>query len=74
MLKITRKAKHISKKGPSFVKLIDARQMTSYLGLIDSTYTYAMYKKWIKPNINFKSMKNYISKCQRKQNKRSEIN
>ncbi|MDO4292054.1 MAG: RNA-directed DNA polymerase [Eubacteriales bacterium] len=45
MYKMTRKAVKISKKGR--VSAYDARQMLSYLGWIDCTDTYWMYKKRI---------------------------
>lgn len=51
MLKMTRKANKISKK--ERMTLHDAQQMLSYLGWIDCTDTYDMYRKWIKPKITF---------------------
>lgn len=61
MYKATRKASRISKK--DHVTVYDVRQMMSYLGWIDCTDTYEMYKLWIKPYVNFQRMKRYISKC-----------
>lgn len=59
MLRCTRKVKHITRKGR--VNLIDARQMMSYVGWLDYTDTYDMYRKRIKPYVNFKKMKKRIS-------------
>lgn len=60
MFKATRKAKKISKK--EFMTIYDARSMLSYLGWIDCTDSYEMYKKWIKPYINFGECKYKLSK------------
>lgn len=60
MLKSTRKARKISKKGKPTI--YDMRQMISYLGYIDCTNTYQMYKDRIKPYINFRIFKNKISR------------
>lgn len=71
MLKATRKAKRIAKKAHRTV--YDARQMLSYLGWIDCTDTYGMYKKYIKPNINFQYLKRRESAYQRKINKEDKL-
>ena len=63
MYKASRKALKISKKeNPT---IYDTRQMLSYLGWLDCTDTYNMYKKWIKPHVNFQKMKRYGSKINR---------
>lgn len=60
MLKASRKAKKLASKARPTA--YDARQMLSYLGWIKSTDTYDMYKKWIKPYVNFKRLRRKISK------------
>lgn len=60
MLKSTRKARKISKKEKPTI--YDMRQMISYLGYIDCTNTYQMYKDRIKPYINFRIFKKKISR------------
>ena len=70
MLKATRKARNMAKK---VVKTVyDCRQMLSYLGWLDCTDTYDMYKKWIKPNISFQHLKRRVSAYQRKINKEAK--
>jgi retron-type reverse transcriptase len=59
MLKATRKARRIAKKGRATV--YDLRQILSYLGWIDATNTYGMYTRWIKPFVNFQVCKRRIS-------------
>lgn len=60
MLKASRKARKISKKERKTI--YDVRQMLSYLGWIDCTDTYNMYKKHIKPFIKFGECKKQVSK------------
>lgn len=60
MYKMTRKARKIGKKEKA--TLYDCRQMLSYLGWIDCTDTYNMYKKWVKPYVKFGQLKKHISK------------
>ena len=63
MYKATRKARKLSRKERPTIH--DARQMLSYLGWIDCTDTYKMYRKWIKPYIRRvyqKLVKPYSSK------------
>jgi len=43
--------------------------MLSYLGWIDCTDTYGMYKKYIKPNVNFRYMKHRVGHYQRLMNR-----
>lgn len=59
MYKATRKALKISKKEKPTI--LDARQMLSYLGWIDCTDTYQMYRKRIKPHVNFQQLKRKVS-------------
>lgn len=69
MLRITRKARHISKKSQRRGKTVhDARQMLSYLGWIDSTDTYGMYKSMVKPFICFRQLKKQVGRYQRRLN------
>lgn len=66
MLKASRKARKIHKKlKPTSY---DARQMLSYIGWIDSTNTYNMYIKWIKPYVNIKQLKITLSIYDKKHN------
>lgn len=60
MYKATRKARKISKKEKATI--LDARQMLSYLGWIDCTDTYLMYRKWIKPYVSFQQLKRKVSR------------
>lgn len=59
LLKTTRKARKIGKKTKRTI--YDTRQMLSYLGWIDCTDTYNMYKKRIKPNVSFQKLKRSAS-------------
>lgn len=59
MLKASRKAKRLSKKGKPTV--YDVRQMLAYLGWIDATDTYEMYCIWIKPYVDFQKCKRKVS-------------
>lgn len=59
MHRASRKAKKIFNKNK--VTIYDARQMLSYLGWIDCTDTYFMYKKWIKPYVCFGMLKRKVS-------------
>lgn len=60
LLKATRKAKRLShKEKPT---LYDIRQMMSYIGWIDATDTYGIYKERIKPFVNFQTYKRRISR------------
>lgn len=67
MIKVTRKAKKISKKERA--TLYDIRQMLSYLGWIDCTDTYTMYTKKVKPYVKFGKMKKKISEHDKFMNK-----
>lgn len=60
MFKATRKAAKIAKKGGFTIH--DARQMLSYLGYVDCTDTYEMYKKRIKPKVSFQKLKRKVSR------------
>lgn len=64
MIKMTRKAKKIEKKGK--FTIYDAHQMMSYLGWIDWTDTYKVYSKYVAPYINFKKCRKYISQYDKK--------
>lgn len=68
MFKMTRKAKRISKKLQNNHKITvyDSRQMLSYLGWIKATNTYNTYKKYVKPYVSFKRLKNIIRKHDKK--------
>lgn len=68
MYKATRKARKLSRKERPTIH--DARQMLSYLGWIDCTDTYKMYRKWIKPYISFKQLKRKISQHDRHDDRR----
>ena len=68
MLKATRKARRICRKGHTTVH--DSRQMLSYLGWLACTNTYGMYKKRIKPYVSFRCLKRHESTYQKIQNRR----
>jgi len=65
MLKATRKAKRIRKKGRATI--YDVRQMLSYLGWIDCTDTYQMYKDRIRPYVDVSRYKRRISEYDKRQ-------
>lgn len=50
--------------------MLDARQMLSYLGWIDCTDTYLMYRKWIKPCVSFQQLKRKVSRYDKYDEKR----
>ena len=60
MLKLTRKAKKIEKKGKFTIH--DARQLMSQFGLVDWADVYQVYKKYVAPYITIKACKERISK------------
>ena len=66
MIKACRKAKRIAKK--DITTSYDARQMISYYGWFDITDTYGMYKRRIKPYVNYRHMTRLISNQQRREN------
>lgn len=68
LLKITRKARRIAKKQRA--TLYDCCQMMSFLGWIDSTNTYGMYIRLVKPFVDFHEMKRRIRNAQRRQARR----
>ena len=72
LVKMTRKARRVCRKPMKTVH--DCRQMLSYLGWIDCTNTYGMYKKWIKPFVNFQYLKRRVSANQRNINLEKENN
>ena len=60
MLKVTRKAKKLSKKEK--ITIYDIRQIMAYLGWIDCTDTYKMYEECIKPYVNLEiARKDYLN-------------
>lgn len=59
MLKMTRKVKKIQKKNK--FTIYDAHQMMSYLGWVDWSDTYLVYKKYVAPVITFKKCRKRIS-------------
>lgn len=71
MLRATRKASRISKKDR--ITIHDCRQMLSYLGWIDCTDTYGMYRTHIKPFVNFQHLKRRESVYQKRLNKEERI-
>lgn len=58
MLKLTRKARRLWKA--DHITVYAARQMLSYLGWIKATDVYGMYLVWVKPIVNFQSLKRKI--------------
>lgn len=71
MLKSTRKAKRVGKKRKPTI--YDCRQVMSYLGWIKATDVYGMYLKYIKPYVNFRRCKRYVSKYDKAKNKSKQI-
>ena len=59
MIKATRKAKYIYKKGK--ITVYEARQMLSYVGWIKATNSYQMYLDYIAPYVNIQHCKRCIS-------------
>lgn len=68
MMKASRKAAKVAKKQRKTIH--DCRQMLSYLGWIDCTDTYGMYRKYIKPKVSFRGMKRRMSAAQKSMNRR----
>lgn len=71
MMRATRKARQFCKKKGNRT-IYDARQMLSYLGWIDCTDTYGMYRKHIKPFVSFQYVKRYAGNYQRRLNAEDE--
>lgn len=59
LLKATRKARRMAKK--TRITAHDCAQMLSYLGWIDATQTYGIYKRRIKSCVNFQNLKRRVS-------------
>lgn len=68
MLRATRKAKRICKKGINRTAF-DCRQMLSYKGWLTPTDTYEMYRKRIKPYVDFRRLRRIVSMAQKKENR-----
>lgn len=66
LLRATRKARRIRKKIRPTV--YDCRQMLSYLGYIDCTDTYNVYRKRIKPHVSFRKLRKQIGRYERSKN------
>lgn len=71
MLKATRKARRINKKYHKTVH--ECRQMLSYLGWIDCTNTYDMYKKRIKPFVSLRRLRKRISHYDKQKEKANVV-
>lgn len=67
MLKASRKARKVCRKPKK--SIYDCRQMLAYLGWIDCTDTYTMYKHHIKPFVSFRQLKQRESHNARKRGK-----
>ena len=65
MLRLTRKAKKIVKKGK--FTIYDAHQLMAWLGWIDWTDTYNVYTKYVASTINFRKCRDRISKHDQKE-------
>ena len=59
MLRITRKARKIKKKGKFTIH--DARQLMSWLGWIEWADAYRIYADFVAPHVTIKECKRYIS-------------
>lgn len=70
MLKATRKARRIGKKPMKSV--YDCRQMLSYKGWFTPSDTYRMYRKRIKPYVNFRYLRKRVSLHQQMENRKDE--
>lgn len=72
MLRATRKASRIGRKVREKGKktVHDARQMLAYLGWLDCTDTYNMYRTKIKPFVGIGGLKRHISAFQRAMNRK----
>ena len=70
MLRATRKARKIGKK--KMKSVFDCRQMLSYKGWLTPSDTYEMYRKRIKPYINFQYMRRRIALHQETENRREK--
>lgn len=46
----------------------DARQMLSYLGWLDATDTYGMYRRRVGPHVCFRQMRRQVGRWQRRRN------
>ena len=68
MLRVTRKARHIRKKGVNRT-VYDCRQMLSYKGWLTPTNTYNMYKARIKPYVSFRRLRQIVGNAQHKENR-----
>lgn len=66
MLKLTRKAKKINKKG--YCTIHDARQLMSYFGWVDWVDCYKLYVEYVAPYIQIKKCRDYISQYDKKHN------
>ena len=64
MLKAARKAKRIGRKGRRKT-IYDCKQMLSYLGWIDAADVYGMYRKRIKPYVNFQELRRRVGRYDR---------
>lgn len=71
MLRCARKAKRIKKRRR--LTEHDARVMMSYIGRIDHSDVYGMYKDRIKPYVNIKRCKGKISAADKKKRKEKEL-
>ena len=70
LYKMTRKARRVGRKKPKSIH--DCRQMLSYLGWIDCTDTYGLYRQRVKPFICFQYLKRRVSAYQQKLNREKE--
>lgn len=70
LMKMKRKVRHLKKKRSLNINwtVHDARAMLSYLGWIKVTDIYKLYKREIKPFINFKRLKRMVSIYDNKKN------
>lgn len=68
MLKATRKARKLFKKTKATI--YEARQMLSYLGWIKHTDTYNVYLTFVKPFVNFQTLKRRVRSYDLRQNRR----
>lgn len=70
MLRASRKARNIYKKGANWYK---AAQMISYIGWFDHTDSYWCFQQWIKPYVNIHQLRKLISKHSRRVSERVKL-
>ena len=71
MLRISRKARRIAKKGR--ISERDAGAMVSYMGWLKCTDTYSVYEFWVKPYVSIAACKGVIKRCARERSAKEKM-